>query len=136
MKLIDAKYAINAGANLSSSPGSTDNSLEACEQQKLPIFLGDATSTEIMRLFDLGYSVQKFFPAEAIGGQAALKAFGGPLPNVKFCPTGGITVDSAKDFLLLPNVPVCGGTWLTPKALVANKKWADITKLAKEASNI
>ena len=78
----------------------------------------------------------KLFPAVAVGGINLLKGFSGPFSDVKFCPTGGITVDSAKDFLLLPNVPVCGGTWLTPKALVENKKWADITKLAKEASNI
>jgi len=95
-KSIDVQDAINAGANFAVSPGSTDDILEACEQENFAILPGAATSTEIMRLFDLGYSVQKFFPAEAIGGQAALKAIGGPLPNGKCCPTIDITSNNAK----------------------------------------
>ena len=135
-KSIDAKDAINAGANFAVSPGSTDNILEACEQQNLPILPGAATSTEIMRLFDLGYSVQKFFPAEAIGGQAALKAIGGPLPNVKFCPTGGITINNAKDYLKLENTLCVGGSWVAPQNLIENKDWKSITDLARTASKM
>jgi 2-dehydro-3-deoxyphosphogluconate aldolase/(4S)-4-hydroxy-2-oxoglutarate aldolase len=135
-KSIDAKDAINAGANFAVSPGSTDNILEACEQQNLPILPGAATSTEIMRLFDLGYSVQKFFPAEAIGGQTALKAIGGPLPNVKFCPTGGITINNAKDYLKLENTLCVGGSWVAPQNLIENKDWKSITDLARTASKM
>ena len=135
-KAKDVKDAINAGANFAVSPGSTDNILEACEQQNLPILPGAATSSEIMRLFDLGYSVQKFFPAEAIGGQSALKAIGGPLPNVKFCPTGGITIDNAKGYLELKNTLCVGGSWITPQRLIENKDWKSITALAKTASKI
>ena len=135
-KSIDAKDAINAGANFAVSPGSTDNILEACEQQNLPILPGAATSTEIMRLFDLGYSVQKFFPAEAIGGRAALKAIGGPLPNVKFCPTGGITINNAKDYLKLENTLCVGGSWVAPQNLIENKDWKSITDLARTASKM
>ena len=135
-KARDIKEAINAGANFAVSPGSTDDILEACEQQNLPILPGAATSSEIMRLFDLGYSVQKFFPAEAIGGQSALKAIGGPLPNVKFCPTGGITIDNAKGYLELKNTLCVGGSWITPQRLIENKDWKSITALAKTASKI
>ncbi len=135
-KSIDAKDAINAGANFAVSPGSTDNILEACEQLNLPILPGAATSTEIMHLFDLGYSVQKFFPAEVIGGQAALRAIGGPLPNVKFCPTGGITVNNAKDYLKLENTLCVGGSWVAPQKLIENKDWKSITDLARTASKM
>ncbi len=135
-KARDVKDAINAGANFAVSPGSTDNILEACEQQNIPILPGAATSSEIMRLFDLGYSVQKFFPAEAIGGQSALKAIGGPLPNVKFCPTGGITIDNAKGYLELKNTLCVGGSWITPQRLIENKDWKSITALAKTASKL
>ena len=83
-----------------------------------------------------GYYFLKLFPAVAVGGINLLKGFAGPFSDVKFCPTGGVTVQSASDFLSLPNVPVCGGTWLTPKDLVVNKNWEEITKLAKEASAI
>ena len=135
-KARDVKDAINAGANFAVSPGSTDNILEACEQQNLPILPGAATSSEIMRLFDLGYSVQKFFPAEAIGGQSALKSIGGPLPNVKFCPTGGITIDNAKGYLELKNTLCVGGSWIAPQRLIENRDWKSITALAKTASKI
>ena len=135
-KSIDVKDAINAGANFAVSPGSTDDILETCAQQNLPILPGAATSTEIMRLFDLGYSVQKFFPAEAIGGQATLKAIGGPLPNVKFCPTGGITINNAKGYLELENTLCVGGSWVAPQHLIENKDWKSITELARKASKI
>jgi 2-dehydro-3-deoxyphosphogluconate aldolase/(4S)-4-hydroxy-2-oxoglutarate aldolase len=102
----------------------------------LPLLPGVSTGSEVMNANNEGYKFLKLFPAVAVGGIKLLKGFSGPFADVKFCPTGGITVDSAKDFLSLPNVPVCGGTWLTPKTLVEQKKWADITALAKEASNL
>jgi len=83
-----------------------------------------------------GFTFLKLFPAVAVGGVNLLKGFAGPFSDIAFCPTGGITIQTAKDFLSLPNVPVCGGTWLTPKDLIQNKKWGEITKLAKEASSI
>ena len=89
-----------------------------------------------MRLFDLGYSVQKFFPAEAIGGQAALKAIGGPLPNVKFCPSGGITINNVKGYLNLENTLCVGGSWVAPQHLIENKDWVSINDLANRASKI
>ena len=104
--------------------------------EKLPILPGAATSSEIMKLFNLGFSVQKFFPAEAVGGQSALKAIGGPLPHVKFCPTGGITYQNAKSYLQLQNTLCVGGSWVAPQNLIENKDWHGITNLAKAASEI
>ena len=89
-----------------------------------------------MKLFNLGFSVQKFFPAEAVGGQSALKAIGGPLPHVKFCPTGGITSENAKSYLQLQNTLCVGGSWVAPQNLIENKDWHGITNLAKAASEI
>jgi 2-dehydro-3-deoxyphosphogluconate aldolase/(4S)-4-hydroxy-2-oxoglutarate aldolase len=83
-----------------------------------------------------GYSFLKLFPAVAVGGINLLKGFSGPFVDTQFCPTGGITIESAPDFLALPNVPVCGGTWLTPKNLIEEKNWSEITRLAKQASLI
>lgn len=135
-KASDVTDAINAGAQFGVSPGSTDDILEACEQKKLPILPGAATSSEIMKLFNLGFSVQKFFPAEAVGGQSALKAIGGPLPHVKFCPTGGVTYQNAKSYLQLQNTLCVGGSWVAPQNLIENKDWHGITNLAKAASEL
>jgi len=135
-KSSDVTDAINAGAQFGVSPGSTEDILETCEQKKLPILPGAATSSEIMKLFDLGFYVQKFFPAEAIGGRSALKAIGGPLPHVKFCPTGGITYENAKSYLQLKNTLCVGGSWVTPQNLIENRDWHGITSLAKAASEI
>ena len=107
-----------------------------CNEINLPLLPGVSSGSEVMTANNEGYKFLKLFPAVAVGGINLLKGFSGPFADIKFCPTGGITVDSAKDFLSLPNVPVCGGTWLTPKTLVEQKKWADITLLAKEASNL
>ena len=132
----DATNAKLAGSQFAVSPGFTSEMGKICREIDLPLLPGVSSGSEVMAANNEGYKFLKLFPAVAVGGISLLKGFSGPFSDVKFCPTGGITVDSAKDFLLLPNVPVCGGTWLTPKALVENKKWADITKLAKEASNI
>jgi len=97
---------------------------------------GVSSGSEIMMANDDGYDFLKLFPAVAVGGVNLLKGFSGPFADVKFCPTGGVTIQNASDFLALPNVIVCGGTWLTPKEYVNQKNWAKITQLAKEASSI
>ena len=130
----DIKDAINAGASFAVSPGVTDTILEESERHNLAIMPGAATPSEIMRLFELGYSVQKFFPAEANGGRAALKAIAGPLPNVKFCPTGGINCDNAEGYLELENTLCVGGSWVATQKLIENKDWHSINNLAKKAS--
>ncbi len=130
----DVEAAKLAGAVFGVSPGATDMLLDACEANDLPLLPGAATSTEVMRLLERGYTMQKFFPAEANGGAKALKAIGAPLPKVKFCPTGGITLENAHDYLSLANTICVGGSWVAPANLVRAGDWAAITALAAEAS--
>jgi 2-dehydro-3-deoxyphosphogluconate aldolase/(4S)-4-hydroxy-2-oxoglutarate aldolase len=130
----DVEAAKKAGAVFGVSPGATDRLLDACEANDLPLLPGAATSTEVMRLLERGYTMQKFFPAEANGGAKALKAIGAPLPQVKFCPTGGITLERAHDYLSLSNTICVGGSWVAPAGLVRAGDWAAITALAAEAS--
>ncbi|CUH66637.1 KHG/KDPG aldolase [Thalassovita gelatinovora] len=132
----DAENAKAAGAEFAVSPGATDRLLSACEDIGLPILPGAATATEAMMLLERGYSTQKFFPAEASGGAAMLKALASPLPQILFCPTGGIGHDNAHDYLALPNVACVGGSWVAPKDLVQAGKWAGITDLAAAASQL
>ena len=126
----DVEAAKLAGAVFGVSPGATDRLLDACEANDLPLLPGAATSTEVMRLLERGYTMQKFFPAEANGGAKALKAIGAPLPQVKFCPTGGITLENAHDYLSLSNTICVGGSWVAPSGLVRAGDWAAITALA------
>ena len=100
----------------------------------LPLLPGVATASEVMAANTDGYDFLKFFPATAAGGIPLLKALAGPFPDVAFCPTGGITPETARDFLALPNVKVCGGSWLTPQEAVDRQDWARITALARAAS--
>ena len=130
----DVEAAKKAGAVFGVSPGATDRLLDACEANDLPLLPGAATSTEVMRLLERGYTMQKFFPAEANGGAKALKAIGAPLPQVKFCPTGGITLENAHDYLSISNTICVGGSWVAPAGLVRAGDWAAITALAAEAS--
>ena len=109
-------------------------SAAACRDIGLPLLPGVATASEVMQANADGYGFLKFFPATAAGGIPMLKALAGPFPDVAFCPTGGITVETAPQFLALPNVKVCGGSWLTPADAVDKKDWARITTLAKQAS--
>lgn len=132
----DVLNAKAAGATFGVSPGATDALLDACEAADLPLLAGAATATEAMRLLERGYRVQKFFPAEASGGAAAIKAIGAPIPQVQFCPTGGITLQNAADYLGLSNVLCAGGSWVAPKGLVTSGDWAGIEKLAYEASQL
>ena len=132
----DATNAKLAGSQFAVSPGYTNEMGMICKDIDLPLLPGVSTGGEVMNANNDGYYFLKLFPAVAVGGISLLKGFSGPFSDVQFCPTGGVTVDSAPDFLALPNVPVCGGTWLTPKNLIENKDWAAITKLAKQASSI
>ncbi len=130
----DVTAAKNAGAKFGVSPGATDTLLDAVEDADLPTLPGAATSSEVMRLLERGYTVQKFFPAEANGGAPALKAIGAPLPQVRFCPTGGVSLKNANDYLSLSNTLCCGGSWVAPKDLMIKGDWEGIEKLAAEAA--
>lgn len=129
----DVKAAKKAGATFGVSPGATDSLLKACEDEGLPLLPGAVTATEVMVLLEKGYTVQKFFPAEQSGGAAFLKSIGSPLPQVKFCPTGGISLKNAPDYLALKNILCVGGSWVAPKEAMATGDWATITRLAAEA---
>ncbi|GAB3381262.1 bifunctional 4-hydroxy-2-oxoglutarate aldolase/2-dehydro-3-deoxy-phosphogluconate aldolase [Amycolatopsis echigonensis] len=129
-----AKQAADAGAKFLVTPGCTDAVLDAAFATGLPFLPGANTVSEAMRLAERGLSALKFFPAEASGGAAFLKAIAGPLPQLQFCPTGGITVSSAPSYLALPNVGCVGGSWLTPAKLLAAKDFAAVEKLAAEAA--
>jgi 2-dehydro-3-deoxyphosphogluconate aldolase / (4S)-4-hydroxy-2-oxoglutarate aldolase len=130
----DVKAAKAAGATFGVSPGATDRIIAACEDEGLPLLPGAATASEIMALLEKGYTVQKFFPAEQAGGAAYLKSIGSPIPQVKFCPTGGISLKIAPDYLSLRNILCVGGSWVAPKDAIAKGDWAAITALAREAA--
>ncbi|GAD24007.1 bifunctional 4-hydroxy-2-oxoglutarate aldolase/2-dehydro-3-deoxy-phosphogluconate aldolase [Acidovorax sp. MR-S7] len=130
----DAEAAARAGARFAVSPGFTPAVGRACRDQGLPLLPGVATSGEIMMAQDEGYAALKFFPALQAGGTAMLKAWSGPLGDVVFCPTGGISPGNAADFLALPNVACVGGSWLVPGDALAQGDWARITQLAREAA--
>lgn len=132
----DAQAAKNAGCRFAVSPGYLSDIGRACRDLDLPLLPGVATGSEVMAANADGYSFLKLFPATAVGGIPLLKSLAGPFADVMFCPTGGITLQTAPDFLALPNVPVCGGSWLTPADVIARKDWARITELAKEASRL
>jgi 2-dehydro-3-deoxyphosphogluconate aldolase/(4S)-4-hydroxy-2-oxoglutarate aldolase len=130
----DVRAARAAGAGFGVAPGATDRLLDAAEAEGLPLLPGAATASEAMRLLERGYRVLKFFPAEPAGGAAALAALGGPLPQLRFCPTGGIGPGNATDYLRLSNVVCVGGSWVAPRAMVSAGDWAGITRLAAEAA--
>jgi len=132
----DVEAAVAAGAQFGVSPGATDALIAACEANGLPLLAGAATATEAMQMLARGYDLLKFFPAEASGGAPALKAIGAPLPQISFCPTGGVSLKNASDYLSLSNVICAGGSWVAPKGLVAVGDWAGIEALAREASQL
>ena len=131
--LADARAAKDAGCLFAVSPGYNSSIGLACQNIGLPLLPGVATASEIMQANSDGYRFLKFFPASAAGGIPMLKALAGPFPDVMFCPTGGISAETAPQFLALPNVKVCGGSWLTPADAVAAKDWPRITALARAA---
>ena len=130
----DVRAARDAGCQFGVSPGYTAEIGAACREAKLPLLPGVATAGEVMAANADGLSFLKFFPATAAGGVPMLKALAGPFPDVVFCPTGGITVETALQFLALANVKVCGGSWLTPADALERGDWAAITALARQAS--
>ena len=132
----DVRAAKEAGATFGVSPGATDALLAACEEHDLPLLPGAATASEAMRLLERGYDMLKFFPAEASGGAPALKSIGAPLPQISFCPTGGVNLANAANYLCLPNVPCAGGSWVAPGNLIAKGDWAGIETLAREAAQL
>lgn len=130
----DVRAAKNAGCVFGVSPGYTRAIGVACQEARLPLLPGVATPAEVMAANDDGLSFLKFFPATAAGGLPMLKALAGPFPDVVFCPTGGITAETAPQFLSLGNVKVVGGSWLTPADALKAGDWPRITALAKTAS--
>jgi len=108
--------------------------IEAAIAEDLPLLPGAATATEVMTLFEMGFDMLKFFPAEASGGASALKAIGGPIPHVAFCPTGGIGPGNVTDYLRLPNVLCAGGSWVLPGDRVAAGDWDRVRDLARAAA--
>lgn len=128
--------AIEAGAQFAVSPGLTPDLAAAARGCGLPFLPGVATPGEAMWAAEQGFAVQKLFPAAAIGGVALLKALHGPLPELRYCPTGGIHAGNARDYLALPNVECVGGSWLTPESAVEGRRWDQITELARQACRL
>jgi 2-dehydro-3-deoxyphosphogluconate aldolase / (4S)-4-hydroxy-2-oxoglutarate aldolase len=128
--------AEKAGSKFIVSPGCTKDLRKAANDSNVPLLPGAITPSEVMAMFDNGYSVLKFFPAEQAGGASMLKAFSSPLSGAVFCPTGGITEKNAMDYLSLPNVVCVGGSWVAPKVAVEAGDWTTIEKLAAAASKI
>ena len=129
----DVRAAKAAGARFGVSPGATDALLAACEAEGLPLLPGAATATEAMALLEKGFDMLKFFPAQASGGAAALKAIGAPIPRIAWCPTGGVTLENKGEYLALPNVLCVGGSWVAPRDAMLAGDWSRIERLAREA---
>ncbi|WP_392670103.1 bifunctional 4-hydroxy-2-oxoglutarate aldolase/2-dehydro-3-deoxy-phosphogluconate aldolase [Streptomyces sp. LN785] len=125
---------VAAGARFLVSPGWTDPLLDAMQGAGVPFLPGVSTTSEVVALLERGVAEMKFFPAEAAGGTAYLKAMSAPLPQARFCPTGGISLASAPSYLALPNVGCVGGSWMVPADAVAAKDWARVERLAAEAA--
>lgn len=130
----EVRQVLDAGARFALSPGMTPALLDAVQQAALPFVPGVMTPGEVMAARDAGYSLLKLFPAAQAGGLAMLKALSGPLADVRFCPTGGVSPENLRDFLALPNVAMAGGSWLTPADALRDGDWARITQLAREAT--
>lgn len=129
----DVRNAKSAGASFGVSPGATPDVISACEKEDLPLIPGSSTLHEAMMLLAKGYDFVKFFPAEASGGVSALKAFAEPVPQINFCPTGGVGPKNASDYLSLKNVLCVGGSWVAPPSLINANAWQEIEGLAKKA---
>jgi 2-dehydro-3-deoxyphosphogluconate aldolase/(4S)-4-hydroxy-2-oxoglutarate aldolase len=128
------KLSADLGCAFAVTPGTTDTLLDAAKDFSIPLLPGGATASEAIRLLEHGYVFQKFFPAEPAGGAPYLASLASPLPQIRFCPTGGITVANAPNYLKLANVITIGGSWMAPKQLVAAKDWSAIETLARQAA--
>ncbi|MCQ2848203.1 bifunctional 4-hydroxy-2-oxoglutarate aldolase/2-dehydro-3-deoxy-phosphogluconate aldolase [Helicobacter pylori] len=133
LNLTQLEQAQNRGAEFLISPGLTPSLLEHAKKKNMPLIPGVSSSSEVMQALEWGHHALKFFPAEYCGGVKLLNAFNGPFKGVKFCPTGGISVDNMRSYLNLENVLCVGGSWLTPKDLIQNKEWDKITEICKRA---
>lgn len=125
--------AREAGSKFAISPGLTKDLLKAGNEGDIALIPGISSISELMDGIDYGYDHFKFFPAEASGGVKAIQSIGGPFPDIKFCPTGGININNINNYLALKNVACCGGSWLVSDAIVKAKDWSQITRLANEA---
>ncbi|MFC0342274.1 bifunctional 4-hydroxy-2-oxoglutarate aldolase/2-dehydro-3-deoxy-phosphogluconate aldolase [Paracoccus niistensis] len=132
----DAHRARTAGARFAVSPGLTDTLVGACEECALPLLPGAATASEAMQAVEAGFDTLKFFPAGPAGGPAYLKALAGPLPGIRFCPTGGVSATNAPDYLALSNVLCVGGSWISPADMMRAGDWAGIQALARQAAGL
>lgn len=130
------RQSVDAGCKFMVSPGASPKLLDAAEGVAIPLLPGIGTPTEAMTAAERGYSYLKFFPAEALGGAPVLKAFASPLPDITFCPTGGIDIEKARIYLKLPNVICVGGSWVTPADAVAAGLFGKIEMLAREAAGL
>ena len=130
----NAKASVDAGADFIVTPGATDALLEGLSSIDVFALPGVATISEAMRALERGFDFCKFFPAEASGGAAALKSFAGPLPAVRFCPTGGVNYEKIAEYLKLVNVVCVGGSWVAPKSEIARCAWDEITRNAERIS--
>ncbi len=128
--------AIDAGSEFLVSPGVTDSLIDAALASGTPILPGVATPGEVMKLMEKGINAMKFFPAEAAGGVPMLKSIGGPLPQVTFCPTGGVSPSNAEQYLALKNVACVGGSWMAPANLVDAENWDEIKQRAEQAASL
>ena len=129
-------HSVDAGCQFMVSPGASPRLLEAAEAHAIPLLPGIGTPTEAMTASEHGYSFLKFFPAEALGGVKVLKAYASPLPDITFCPTGGIDMAKAREYLALPNVICVGGSWIIPADAIAARDWKRIEGLAREAAGL
>ena len=132
-RVAEVQQVIDAGATFALSPGCTDALVDAVQAARLPFIPGVMTPGEVMLRREQGFSLMKLFPAQQAGGMGMLKALGGPLPDVRFCPTGGVSVDNLGEFLKLPNVAMAGGSWLTPVDAMVSGDWSRISALAAAA---
>ena len=130
----ELQQAVDAGAEFAVSPGCDNALMQAAIDSPIPFVPGAATPSEVMTLLAAGFRFQKFFPAEINGGVKALKAYSGPLGQVKFCPTGGVSLANAKDYLALSNVVCVGGSWMVPSQAIQDKDWGQIQSLAQQAT--
>ena len=135
-RVSEVQRVIDAGATFALSPGCTDELVAAVKAAKLPFMPGVMTPGEVMHRRAQGFSLMKLFPAAQAGGMAMLKALGAPIPDVMFCPTGGVSPENLKDFLKLPNVAMAGGSWLTPADAMQGGDWKRISRLAREATEL
>lgn len=130
------KQAVDVGAQFLVTPGTSERLARAVADSGVAALPGAGTVSEMVALMEMGFRELKFFPAEAAGGRDYLKSVAGPIPELRFCPTGGVTPGNAPDYLALPNVLCVGGSWVTPKTALANRDWAEITRLSREAAGL